>query len=499
MKQKWEYFVLSVVVIGYILWFALPIALNGSESIRIVAVFDSDEELLFGWIKQAIKQRTFFVPFWNYGHFYFNSLVIPLTIVDLIVPITDTTIILCCRLLATLFYVGSVYVFFEIVKEFIDSKIAVLLAIVYMTSSLLILDYSVMIHPDTTQLFFLLLAILFLIKFQKAPKNKLLYAASITAGLAFSAKYSGVFLLPIIVGTFYFKNKKITSSSIGTVIKIMLLFFLAFGITSPALIYDFNFIEGIFTIKSRIQSGHQYVNNNAWTEWFFILIKQEVMGLIIFLSGVVSLFMAFTKRKHENIILIISWLVLYTVMLCVFVKARFSHYLMPVIPFFLISVVGLFLVEGKRKWYKTGVLIALTLNSIWTFVLVIDYRKKDFEQLEEHPAMIVGKWIESNYDASKTILCDKYVYCPKQFKNVSSSWGLSLEDIRHKKPDIVVINEKTYHRYLLKENANKTLRMSKEDFLQRHEFYTQILSNQLAYKEVKKEGKISVYQKVNDK
>ncbi|MBT6048350.1 MAG: phospholipid carrier-dependent glycosyltransferase [Candidatus Scalindua sp.] len=199
-NRNLEFLIFTVLVSIYFIWFAWPLVWIASENSRLVSAFNADEVRHLQILNEMINQRTLKVNsgFTTYGHLFFNVAFIILFPLSCFVEVSEQQIIVVLRLVSVIFAVATVTVTFLLTRRYFGQFAAWLAAFLLSIIPLSFLHYSVMSHPDTVQLFFLVLGIYFCCRLLEEDRMKWVIAASSAAGLAFACKYTGLFLLPII-------------------------------------------------------------------------------------------------------------------------------------------------------------------------------------------------------------------------------------------------------------------------------------------------------------
>jgi hypothetical protein len=182
----------------YLIWFAWPLWWSGSESARLVGAFNVDEEAHLLLLKEAIEHRTVRLGYYYYGYAFLNMGLLPLLVLSLFSPITEQHIIVWLRMIPTAFAVATVAMTFYLARRYLGRLAAWLSALLLSVTVLHFLRMSVMSHSDIPQLFFLLLGVYWCCRFLEDRQVSGWIGASAAAGVAFSCKYSGLFLLPVI-------------------------------------------------------------------------------------------------------------------------------------------------------------------------------------------------------------------------------------------------------------------------------------------------------------
>ncbi|MEZ4883519.1 MAG: glycosyltransferase family 39 protein [Chitinophagales bacterium] len=197
-----EAMLFTVLLIGYFVAYLLPMLFTACDNVQMASVFYPDEGRYVQVIRGGLEAQTLRIHFVSYGHFFFNLVLIPLLFLQQFFIITDVHILLALRVISWIFGLGSVGLTFMIARRFFGRWTAWLSACLMMFIPLTLLEYSTIAHPDTLQLFFILASLYFTCMLAEEFNTKYLLWASGMAGLAFSAKYAGILLLPLIAFVF---------------------------------------------------------------------------------------------------------------------------------------------------------------------------------------------------------------------------------------------------------------------------------------------------------
>ncbi len=149
-------------------------------------------------IRLALERKSFALDFHGYGHLYFNIVLIPLSLIQLIAPVSDEMIIVALRLVSMSALLLTVLATFFLARRFIDRVAAPFAAALVACVPLSLLDISASSHPDSLQLLLVMLSLYSCCEYLESRTMGPLMKAALWAGLSFSAKYSGLFLVPII-------------------------------------------------------------------------------------------------------------------------------------------------------------------------------------------------------------------------------------------------------------------------------------------------------------
>jgi hypothetical protein len=164
----------------------------------MVSVFVPDEATHVALIKGCLDDNTLKIDFGYYGHLYFYLCLLPLFVVKLFMPVSEHLMIVVLRVVSILFGAATIVAVFITAKRYVGQYQAWVAAAILCIVPFDFLRLSSFSHPDTVQMFFITLSLLCCCRMAEDDHLKWLAFASVTAGLAFACKYSGMFLIPVI-------------------------------------------------------------------------------------------------------------------------------------------------------------------------------------------------------------------------------------------------------------------------------------------------------------
>lgn len=181
------------------LWCAIlvPLVSTAASDVRVLGAFQTDEVVQVNLLGGALRDHTFALRYGSYPHLYFNIALIALRILGLGRAVTEQDVAITLRTIcvvsgaATL---GLVFVWAR--REY--GRLAAWFAIAALALNPMIFTWAIYAHPDTLQLFFLLLALFASASYYEHPTRRALLLASAVAGLAFACKYAGVAVLGLL-------------------------------------------------------------------------------------------------------------------------------------------------------------------------------------------------------------------------------------------------------------------------------------------------------------
>ncbi|UTW62514.1 glycosyltransferase family 39 protein [bacterium SCSIO 12741] len=199
MQRYKPYFIpaiLALLSLFILAWFAWPLSHLGTFHLRVVEAFVTDEGDYLWPMMQAVERGDYDLGIYSYGLLYYNIGFVLVDLFSWIPGLNQLSIIQIMRLESFGFLLASTWLMAFYVRRFVGTKPAIWVFVLVLLSNLNLLSYSVMLHPDTCQLFFVILAVYALAEFTQKLRVPWLMLAGASAGLAFSAKFGGLALLP---------------------------------------------------------------------------------------------------------------------------------------------------------------------------------------------------------------------------------------------------------------------------------------------------------------
>jgi len=225
------------------------------------------------------------------------------------------------------------------------------------------LAFSGIITPDMPLTVFSFIAVYYFWSFLKAPNNKTTLFASVSLGLALSAKFTALLLIPfelLMYAVYLAKEKKKVTSHIFTLI--------GFAIFVFVLSYQFNpipFIQGNEHRLSQVGEGFSaffHGNHSIHGWWYFypavFFLKTPVPVLLLFAVAAVL----YPKYRRDSwfdaLVLFVPVVSLFTLFISSGI-ATGVRYLLPVYPFIFVIIGGLaqygnrfrYLFYAMAVWY----------------------------------------------------------------------------------------------------------------------------------------------------
>ena len=172
----------------------LPFLSVAARNTRLVEVFNADEAMQANLIVHALHTHSWKLLFGAYGHLYLNLILVPLTA---LAPVSDTLVVETGRAISLASAVALLLFSAWWARRAYGSA-AAWLTLLLIALNPTVYTWAVMLHPDMLQALLLMAALYCTACALERPTTACLLWASAAAGLAFAAKYSGMFVLPLI-------------------------------------------------------------------------------------------------------------------------------------------------------------------------------------------------------------------------------------------------------------------------------------------------------------
>jgi hypothetical protein len=593
---------------GYMAWFAQPLLAVGAADARMVEAFFIDEHISLSAIQQALEADTLFLQHRSYGHIFLNLTLLPLFLMNQFAPVSEQQMTIALRLVSAIFGFATIVATFVLARRYFGSLVAWGAAVLLAVLPISFLRYATLARADTTQMFFLVVAVYFGCRFAEDARQKWLLWASAAAGCAFAAKYSGLFLLPVlwmIAAVLVYTGKtpvlsaervrlflKITRAGIalagglcisgallfspafvaryltvdGTIeyeadliilqqlrllaagggvvllllaglpflwnwlrrhdkvvmplssittqaVRSALVFGIAFALTAPASIWQFDFVRS-FVFQSRGKMlGVWFVDERTGFYWIELLASENLLswlliGLIMISLG--WLVYAATQLRWNVLLhpvgIIWVWVAIHMGLLLVAIRFFAPHFVLPVLPFLLILALHSIsvLADGVASRIPQTQRVRLALASSLMLVLVAielaaavpevrAYRQSQITK-EQDNRIAVGRWLAEHYPDSTHIVYDMTAYVPAQFHTAEAlTIDLAQRAQQDNPPEVVVVSDWIANMYTDSQSAD-SYHEGPEVFFLLHNYYTVLREEQSGYTLVYEKGPFHVYE-----
>ncbi len=339
--------------------------------------------------------------------------------------LTLTPLVVTARIVNVLFDCGTIIVIYFIAKEIADKRVALFAALLVAINPSHIL-HSHLIEVDPALTFFSTLSLLFIFRIYRQPRMKWYLLAGLFIGMATASKYTGAFLILVLVGTHLMRSasvqeglRSLKERYLIFAIGLSAIVFFALNpyiiLTPEKFMHDFSFEQyhvsyghlGVVSSQSTI--GYYLGDVLPWSfGWVF--------SLIIFASTIY-----FIVRREKKDLLLLLYPLIYLAIVSTWAM-RAERYVLPVFPLLvLIGTIGIWrfgerLTEylhqhQKENFLKSRLLQTVALSCLG-LLIIFQPVLKDVNYLRSiglpDTRSITKKWIQKNIPAGAAIATGPY-------------------------------------------------------------------------------------------
>jgi hypothetical protein len=268
---------------------------------------------------------------------------------------------------------------------------------------------------------------------------------------------------------------------VGLHLMVLWSFLIGFFSGSPQFINSRGFVEGFLYVTDLHRGGHWFAEAAGGWAWLQVFagdsLLQKGVSVAILLLSLLSMRIFFYRQSSVLLwarMIPYAWTIIFLFTLLSRVSSKFPHYLLPLWPALVVmSVWGIFVILRQHR--LTALLLSLILLSAG-LVHQISFVQQRYNDFSNSKAIKAGRWLETNIERPVVVLSDKYAYVPalEEF-TYTSTFQLTPALIDDVKPDVLVITEKLWSRFLKKGVSG--LLKGEELYQSRQEMYLQLLEN----------------------
>ena len=502
------------------LGFALPLVPIASDDIRMVDVFSADEASAAAAVRYLHALNTLEIRSFSYGGLFYY---IPLGALKLWSvaggEVTDRVVVIVMRLVCTAAGLGCLWVTYRIGCEAFSRTVGLVGACLVVINPVF-LRWSVEIHPDLPQLFWVLLALLWCCRLCRRFSVAGAALAALFAGLAFGTKYSGVFLVPVIAAALLLPSedgRPILGDALSrlrerryvlALVLVPAVFVLTFLATNPyAWISYETFRADLAFEQAHLSFGHVFRADRAGLDWLVRLADlvgtANGVALALYLGLIITFHLSGRRRLPIEKILLLIWIGGFTGYLVLTANIQAPRHLLPILP-----PVLLFLADGYRevwhlaterwprvRWLAIAVPLVLACLSWSRGAEAVRMFQDKLGREDGSPEIAAGRWIAERFPETTSIIFDAYAYVPVRYERVYRTFGQSYPVVNHFRPDLLVVREAIASRYGNPGDADRA-QMGADAFMDRHDFYRYLREGRVsAYEAVRDSGRVAVYRR----
>ena len=179
-----------------------------SHNVREIYTYSLDSMLILLDVERSVSSSWFRLDFTGYGQLYYNLCILAAYLYSLLFPLTERAIFFIARLVTLVGGCASIVLLYFFARRFLG-VIPALFSAAMLAITPAFLGWSTEPHPDTWQMFFVTLSLYLcalswpadavgVTEVRARGRPELLLASAAAAGAAFSTKYVGSLLLPLL-------------------------------------------------------------------------------------------------------------------------------------------------------------------------------------------------------------------------------------------------------------------------------------------------------------
>ena len=336
-----------------------------------------------------------------------------------------STIVIPARLMTSLFDIGTVITVYLLALEAANRRVALVAAALVAINPLLVAQAHY-ITVDTPLTFFVTLSLLFIFRVAREGDRRSYLLAGLCIGLATATKYTGAFLLVVLVAVHLQRSESFTKA-LRSLMSIPLLSSIAlaasvFFLTNPYIIVSFDeFLRDFSFEQYHVGYGHLGIDTSQSTLSYYLFdVLPAGLGW-----GLYSIFLAtaltFIRQKEKRYYVLFFFPLLYLAIVSSW-QMRAERYVLPIIPIIIvIAAIGVTtywnVFRGmllrldffrNRNAQLSGSVVALALGTLILFKpLAADY---EFHQsiIVPDTRVVAKEWIKTHLPSGSTIATGPY-------------------------------------------------------------------------------------------
>ena len=478
---------------------------EGVDSEAVMMVFSHDEsdqtQRMFRLIQHdTLDTGGFINGFYSYGQFYPTivfGIAKALSIIGLD-PLTFRDVAVIMKLVSCFFYAASIVGLWVVLRCF---KVDKTLAATFSFALLAFPDYwtwATVVHPDTAQMFTLLLPLWAALRIGNWTSAAILSAFLV--GVSFGTKYNGLFMSAFVsfFVCFYLFLEARASGQWRPVVKRLIFrsalcinaFIFGWLLFNPFVLMHFpKFFDEVTNQADYLRYGVGVTLDQNGFEWFTIYADQFGVALSVFMAvgilGALVLNLAAYRvwfaglsedgpktdtvaadlpgREQIVITSLAFYLVVASLYLILVVKYREIRYAYHIVPAVLIlSAYGLDRIAHRllvtvlqQSLVPLAVSAVIIMAVVPGFLTGLNQASDKFVERRENEVILAGDWIAAKYTSENTVLAGTYSYVPENhFNRLSYTYELNFDQIDSMKPSLIVMNDSVPGRYAWKQKGS---------------------------------------------
>jgi len=322
------------------------------------------------------------------------------------IDVQTTRIVMLGRRIPLLFTLSSIPLLFAVARRL--SRIVAFGSTVIVSFLPAIVERSTWIRDDTAGIFFVLLAILLLMRWQERQTAPRMIGIGIAIGLGLSTRYFLAWIMPFALCILWTNEKK---RSYGNMLILILSTCIAFTLSSPFLILDMR--QAVLDIAHEARAVHLGLDGFTPLRnmlWYLFDVLPAQMGPVLWLLGATGCGLAHL-RKHRHAMFLTIFILCHLIVISAHPlhAAYWTLQILPLwacmglwalwegVPFVLKSFAGQS--DHLLRLYAYASAVVIIAFPLWRESIHLS------DQLQHPSTLIVARtWIENNVPSNSTII-----------------------------------------------------------------------------------------------
>lgn len=449
--------VLLLLLVGYLAiagWFAA----FGADSYNMVWAFDCDEAGVLEDLIVMFRDRSYAPLNYIYGTLHEYLALSAMLLLGSLRRVSEQDGILILRAINTLAGAGTFYLLYRAAAA-VARPWAGIVAIVLLLAARGFLLFTMNGKPELLQIVFVVLTLSLLWRAAIGGRQRWLALAGMAAGLAFTAKFAGLMLLPLALLVPFVAveplplRQRLTRAVLGLAAMVAG-FGIAIAVSSPYMVRDAATIVKRLAVASAVnRGGFLFAAGSNFGEWLQILFSPSLLGITGVL-GLALLFYGLCRRGalplsgEERALLAIhgAWSILFCLYLFASVNFRPERFILPAVPS-LALLIGFGIVRGRALLPRThaaqAVFAAILLGSLVPNLIDAAELLASLRHRPQASRVTAGVWLQEHLPPTTIIASDFLTYVPPGFSRQVRTSLLTSRDIMLANPDIIVIGKES--------------------------------------------------------
>jgi tetratricopeptide (TPR) repeat protein len=477
--------------------------------LRMLQTFSLDEAAFATQVRKMVDTGSLAVDGFTYGALYPYLGYFLSSIYGIFASVTDTAIIVILRLTSVVAAIGTAVYVYRTAHRVSGQNISEWTPALLLSTPL-IFKWTLQIHPDLLQLFFITASLYHITAVARELDLREVILGALFAGLAMGTKYSGTFLIPtiglsILLGAPVglkesFRHRRVWTFGLTAAIA----FAAAFFLSNPYVISNFDqFLQDV-SFTRRIVADTEG-SGFTWIRMWFSPQVGIVFGL-----GILATLSVLSNRRwlvNGSLTCLIFFTWTYLGFLLSTINFIADQYLLPIVPSLAVLAAAAIPRVADRIHVKLGAsglaCVIVLIQVGYTTPVFSDRTRAE----SNNPVIEAGLWLSNNYKPDTAILYDTYAYIPPHFTLAETYFGLSYPVIQTHKPDLVVTRKSVRERYrdpnqsdhfrLTEDTAEQAdyLYLSPQRYRDIHYTYGYLETDRTGYRLTKDFGTVTVYER----